>query len=74
MNLNEVQCFCCGNQWDKNTEQHACIELFGECISCRFVPNSKGSRSGTNADIDAIQQKRRDMISAAIKARSSNAP
>jgi len=64
-----AQCPCCGLQWDKNTEQHACIELFGECIPCRFVPNSKGTRSGSNADIDAIQERQRDMISSAIRAR-----
>ncbi len=74
MNLNEVQCLCCGNQWDKYTEQHACIELFGECISCRFVPNSRGSGAGTNAEIDAIQQRQREMVAVDIRARSSNAP
>lgn len=58
----QCQCPKCRRQWDINTEQHACIDMFGECIHCRFVPCGKGSGSGTNADLDAIQEKRRQML------------
>ena len=57
-----AQCPCCGLRWDENCEQHACIVLFGECIPCRFSPSGLGTKSGTQADIDAIQAKRRQML------------
>ena len=57
-----AKCPCCGLQWEENCEQHACIELFGECIICRFMPDSKGSKSGSQEDIIAIQAERRKMI------------
>lgn len=57
-----AQCPCCRMQWDEKTEQHASIELFGECIVCRFMPDGKGTGSGSQADIDAIQARWRKML------------
>lgn len=57
-----AQCSCCGLQWEENCEQHTCIILFGECISCRFSPSGLGTKSGTQAELDAIQAKRRQML------------
>lgn len=54
----QVECPCCRMKWEETLEQHASILLFGECIVCRFMPGSKGSRAGTQDDIDAIQAKR----------------
>jgi hypothetical protein len=58
----QVECPCCGRKWDETSEQNASILLFGECIVCRFMPDSMGSRAGTQDDIDAIQAKRRKLL------------
>jgi hypothetical protein len=63
--LVNTQCPCCGLLWERKSEQHASIELFGECICCRFMPDGKGTRSGTQDDLDRIQAKRRALIDAA---------
>jgi hypothetical protein len=62
--VSEVQCPYCAQAWERNSEQHACIELFGECICCRFLPDGKGTRSPIPGDIHRIQLKRRSMIAA----------
>lgn len=56
-----IKCPCCERQYAKLTEQHACIDLFGECIPCRFVPGTKGSGSGIPMDISQIQHKKTNM-------------
>ena len=62
----DVTCPCCGLHWDEpGCEQAACIELFGECIPCRFLPAGKGSRSGSIADMDRIVARRKEMLVAA---------
>lgn len=30
-----IKCPNCGFEWQEPCEQTSCIELFGECISCR---------------------------------------
>ena len=52
-------CPCCGLKWDDDTEQAACIELYCECIACRFSPSGKGSRSGSMEDLDCIHARAR---------------
>jgi hypothetical protein len=59
-------CPCCGSEWETDCEQHVCIQLFGECIACRFLPAGKGSRSGSLADMDRITARRRELIAASI--------
>jgi hypothetical protein len=59
-------CPSCGLQWEATCEQHVSIQLFGECIVCRFLPAGKGSRSGTLADMDRIVARRRELIAASI--------
>jgi hypothetical protein len=50
----DVICHCCSNYFEPDSEQAICVELFGECIFCRFSPNSKGSKSGTQAELSEI--------------------
>lgn len=50
----EIKCPCCCNVLTPDSEQAICVELFGECIFCRFSPNSKGSKSGTQTELSEI--------------------
>ena len=50
----KTKCQCCGNSFDIDSDQAICVESFGECIFCRFSPNSKGSKSGTQAELSEI--------------------
>ena len=50
----DVLCPCCRNHFGQYSEQAICVESFGECIFCRFSPNSKGSKSGTQAELSEI--------------------
>lgn len=50
----EIKCPCCRNVLTPDSEQAICLELFDECIFCRFSPNSKGSKSGTQAELAHI--------------------
>jgi len=34
MSDSEIQCKNCGRSWDWDTEQAACIEVYGKCIVC----------------------------------------
>lgn len=53
--MNEkTKCPCCDNLFEPDSEQAICVESFGECIFCRFSPNSKGSKSGTQAELSEI--------------------
>lgn len=53
----KIKCPCCCNYFEQDTEQAICVESFGECIFCRFSPNSRGSKSGTNAELTEIVAK-----------------
>lgn len=66
------RCRHCGREWELNCEQHACIELFDECIPCRFTPAGKGSRAGTQADLDLITQKRAELLRMALNDQQEN--
>lgn len=53
-------CPVCGRTWPHPSEQGRCVELFGECVVCRFVPvgvgpNIRGSGAGTPEDLAALQ-------------------
>lgn len=50
----DVLCPCCRNHFDPDSDQAICVESFGECIFCRFSPNSKGSKSGTQSELSEI--------------------
>lgn len=50
----KIKCPCCVNSFETDSEQAICVESFGECIFCRFSPNSKGSTSGTQAELSEI--------------------
>ena len=50
----DVLCPCCRNHFDPDSDQAICVESFGECIFCRFSPNSKGSKSGTQLELSEI--------------------
>ncbi len=54
----EIKCPCCCHYFEQDTEQAICVEVFGECIFCRFSPNSKGSKSGTQAELSEIVVKK----------------
>ena len=53
----DVLCPCCRHAFQPDSEQAICVESFGECIFCRFSPNSKGSKSGTQAELSEIVMK-----------------
>ena len=54
----QVACPKCGREWEAPCEQSVCIEMFGECIPCRFIPigdiNKVGSGLGTDEEVEAI--------------------
>jgi len=50
----KTKCQCCGNSFEIDSDQAICVESFGECIFCRFSPNSKGSKSGTQEELSEI--------------------
>lgn len=50
----DVLCPCCRNHFEQDSEQAICVESFGECIFCRFSPNSRGSKSGTQKELSEI--------------------
>lgn len=56
--VEKVECQKCGRSWEKPCDQTRCIERFGECIVCRFVPrgqqNPHGSGSGTDEEFSAL--------------------
>jgi len=51
-------CPKCSREWQEPCEQTNCIERFGECIPCRFLPvgenNPYGSGVGTKDELDAL--------------------
>lgn len=53
-------CPKCANTWEGECDQSRCIELYGECIQCRFVPvgeiNKYGSGSGTKEEFDNLNK------------------
>jgi hypothetical protein len=52
-----MECTICGREWPEGSEQAICVELFGECIVCRFAIGKRyreGSKAGTDADLEKI--------------------
>lgn len=52
-------CPKCERQYPVPCEQTICIERYGECIPCRFIPvggeiNKHGSGEGTTEELNAI--------------------
>lgn len=63
MDNQPVCCPKCARLWDEPTcEQAISIELFGECIPCRFLNpgmnNLYGSGEGSKSDLDLITKTR----------------
>lgn len=56
------KCPVCPRSWDDNSEQAVCIEMFNECIVCRFGVKGPGSHSGIQEELDKIsaEAKRRN--------------
>lgn len=55
--LRAKPCACPTCRFDHggDCEQQVCIDLYGECFTCRFVPHGTGSGSGTPDEFVAIQ-------------------
>jgi len=53
-----VKCPVCSLEWDDpNCEQAICIELYDECIPCRFSPSHPhGSNTDDQEGMDAIMK------------------
>lgn len=53
-----MKCPKCHRQWDTGSQQAKCIDMFGECVVCRFVPpgeiNPYGSGAGSEDDFNAL--------------------
>lgn len=57
---NFAECPRCKRKWIVPCEQSKCIELYKECMCCRFIPHGKinllGSASGTEDELKAITE------------------
>lgn len=51
-----MKCPCCKREWIDNCEQAISIELFDECMVCKFIPGKPGSGNGTSYDVDKISE------------------
>lgn len=54
-------CPICDARHDRETDQGISVMLFGECVSCRFLPHGCGSGAGTEHDLEAIDRRRTEM-------------
>ena len=56
--MNISCCPKCARTWEGPCEQSVCIDLFGECIPCRFLPigdkNKYGSGNGTEEELNIV--------------------
>ena len=64
-------CPVCGRTWPHPSEQGRCVELFGECIVCRFVPlgtapNWLGSGSGTDEEFVTLSTPNAELTGRAL--------
>lgn len=50
--MEQVSCPKCGRSWTPPCEQTSCLELFGECIPCRFTNGGIGTESDFNSVVE----------------------
>lgn len=53
----QVKCPCCERLWPEGCEQAISIDLFNECVVCKFTPSGKGSNDGTQEELDIVSEK-----------------
>lgn len=49
-----INCPECDREWPKSSEQGVSINLYDECVVCKFTPLGKGSNNGTNEEFEAV--------------------
>ena len=51
----KLKCPKCKREWAPETEQAISVELYSECMVCRFIPKSPTTREkGTAAELEEI--------------------
>ena len=54
-----VECRVCEHIWEKDSEQAISVEMFNECVCCRFVKGDGiGSNSGTSEELGRVSTER----------------
>ena len=43
-----------------DVKQAISIDLFNECVVCKFTPGGKGSNDGTKEDLEALRDRRKE--------------
>jgi hypothetical protein len=49
-----IGCKKCTRLWQVDSEQAISIEMFDECIVCKFTPRGEGLNDGTKEQLDKI--------------------
>lgn len=49
-----LECDFCERKWPMDSEQAISIEMFGQCIVCKFTPIGRGSNDGTNEQLQNV--------------------
>ena len=57
-----VKCPECGREWDDESEQAACIRLYGQCVVC-VVQKVKDGHTAIIFDLDSVMLERKRYIS-----------
>ena len=52
--LGSVICPTCARQWQKTSEQGVSIELYDQCVVCKFTPQGNGSNDGSRKELDLV--------------------
>lgn len=50
----KIRCETCKRLWQVDSEQAISIEMFDECIVCKFTPLGEGLNDGTKEQFDKI--------------------
>lgn len=47
-------CPACKTDYSSNIEAQSCLDMYGECFSCRFSAQGPGSKKGTLSDMNNL--------------------
>ena len=50
-----IECPKCFRCWPVDCEQAISVEMYGECVVCKFTPQGKGSNDGTPEQLHEVR-------------------
>ena len=53
--MRQIKCPTCLRRWPVDCEQAICVEMYGECVVCKFTPQGKGLNDGTPEQLNEIK-------------------